>query len=88
MKEKVLTFYDSDGIINTYNLTDPDLTYFLFNTTFEEDSFLDEYLLKFFHKDVGYDLNYGDRKSERFYMIKMLENKKDLKKNKTWCFEI
>ena len=28
----ILTFHDSDGLGITYTLTDPDLTYFLFNT--------------------------------------------------------
>ena len=44
--EKCLTFSDSEGKVKTYKLTEPDLNYFLFDTTFEIDSFLDEALKK------------------------------------------
>ena len=47
IKRKYIKLYDSDGIVHTYNITDPDVTYFLFNTTLETDSFLDESLLNF-----------------------------------------
>ena len=34
MKEKPLTFYDSDGIVNTFKLTDPDPKYFFVKQDF------------------------------------------------------
>ena len=75
MKEKYLAFFDSDGRVNTFKLNCPDLNYFLSNTKFEKDSFLDEDLIKRSYKYAGLDLNYSDRKSDRCYMIKLLKIK-------------
>ena len=58
---------------------------FLSNTMFENDSFTDADLLKSFYWDVGYDLKYGDKKSDRNYKIKLLEKRGE--KNKKRFFE-
>ena len=41
-KEKFITFDDSDGIVYTHKLRDPDPNYFLSQTTFKVDSLIDE----------------------------------------------
>ena len=46
----MLTFYHGDGIVNTNNITDPNLKCFLSKTTFEKDSFLDEIFKKCFQR--------------------------------------
>ena len=51
------TVHDSDGIVNNYNLTDPDPNYFLSNAIFKKFSFVDEFSSETFHKDAVYDLN-------------------------------
>ena len=54
---------------NTYNLNDPDLSYFITNTHLDKEihnvSIIDQFL-----NDVKYDINYGDKKSDRYHFIK------------------
>ena len=46
---------------STYDLNDPDLRHFLSNTTLKDCNFFDERLIGGFCKDVGYDLNNGEK---------------------------
>ena len=58
---------------NTYNLNDPDLSYFTTYTQLDKE-IQNENLIYNFLKDMKYDLNYGDKKSKRYYFIKDLIN--------------
>ena len=58
---------------NSYNLNDPDLQYFITNIQFDKQinnwgSFYN------FLNDMKYDLNYGDKKSNRYQLIKELQD--------------
>ena len=65
----------------TYNLTGPDLNYFLIIVLFTDDEFV-EHLQEISHKPVGYDSKYENKKSYRYYIIKLLENnKRNLKRS-------
>ena len=55
---------------NTYNLNDPDLSYFITYTQLDKE--IQENLIYNFLKDMKYDLNYGDKKSSRYNIIKYL----------------
>ena len=59
---------------NTYNLNDPDLSYFITNTHLDKEinklHVIDQFL-----NDVKYDINYGDKKSDRYHFIKDLRRK-------------
>ena len=58
LEESYLTFYDSDGIVNTCNLTDRDPNLTLSSTTLEKkNSFLDDGLIKGFYNDQSVDWN-------------------------------
>ena len=54
---------------NTYNLNDPDLSYFITYTQLDKE-IQNENLIYNFLKDMNYDLNYGDKKSNRYNFIK------------------
>ena len=56
---------------NTYNLNDPDLSYFITYTQLDKE-IQNENLIYNFLKDMKYDLNYGDKKSSRYNIIKYL----------------
>ena len=56
---------------NTYNLNDSGLWYFITNTQIEEEIH-NENLIHQFLKDMNFNLNYGDKKSTRYYIIKDL----------------
>ena len=56
---------------NTYYLNDPDLSNFITNTQLDKE-IQNENLIYNFLKDMKYDLNYGDKKSKRYYFIKDL----------------
>ena len=59
---------------NTYYLNDPDLSYFITNTQIDKiPQNID--LLYSFLNDMKYDINYGDKKSNRYFLIKVLINK-------------
>ena len=68
---KVSTMTFENG--NTYNLNDPDLSYFITNTQLDK-GIQNKNLIYNFLKDMKYDLNYGDKKSKRYYFIKDLIN--------------
>ena len=69
IKGSTMTFENG----NTYNLNDPDLQYFMTNTQIDKEIH-NENLIYNFLKDMKYNINYGDKKSHRFYFIKaMLE---------------
>ena len=56
---------------NTYNLNDPDLSYFITYTQLDKET-QNENLIYNFLKDMKYDLNYGDKKSSKYNIIKYL----------------
>ena len=59
------------GTGNIYDLNDPGLQYFITNTQFDrETNNLETYYS--FLIDNKYDMNYGDKKSTRYYFIKQL----------------
>ena len=69
IKGSTITFENG----NTYNLNDPDLQYFMTNTQIDKEIH-NENLIHSFLKDMKYNLNYGDKKSKRYYFIKDLIN--------------
>ena len=69
IKSSTITFENG----NTYNLNDPDLQYFMTNTQIDKEIH-DENLIHSFFNDMKYNLNYGDKKSKRYYFIKDLIN--------------
>ena len=70
IKNYTLTFLSSG---NKYNLKDPDLQYFMTNTQIDKEIH-NENLIHSFLNDMKYNLNYGDKKSKRYYFIKNLIN--------------
>ena len=63
--------------INTkheYDLTDPNLEYFLNNSNLERDQITNFDLIFYFSIDMNYDINQGDKRSERYKLIKDLYN--------------
>ena len=76
-----MTFYDSDGLGNTYKKPDPDPNHFLCCESFTDDNFFGADLIKRFCKDVGKDPIYVDKVSNSYQMIKMLEHEKKTEKN-------
>ena len=56
---------------NAYNLNRSDLSYFSTNSTSKDGSFVNEALVGSLCKDVGYDLIYGDKKSDKYKTIHM-----------------
>ena len=69
IKGSTMTFENG----NTYNLNNPDLSYFITYTQLDKE-IQNEKLIYNFLKDMKYDLNYGDKKSKRYYFIKDLIN--------------
>ena len=69
IKGSTMTFENG----NTYNLNNPDLSYFITYTQLDKE-IQNEKLIYNFLKDMKYDLNYGDKKSKRYYFIKNLIN--------------
>ena len=67
IKGSTMTFENG----NTYNLNDPDLSYFITYTQLDKE-IQNENLIYKFLKDMKYDLNYGDKKSSRYNIIKYL----------------
>ena len=55
---------------NTYNLNDPDLSYFINNTQIDKE-IQNENLNYNVLKDMKYDLSYGDKKSKSFISLKI-----------------
>ena len=56
---------------NSYDLSDPDLQYFITNTQFDKPINNWDSIYNFLN-DMKYDLNYGDKKSIRYQFIKEL----------------
>ena len=69
IKGSTITFENG----NTYNLNDPDRQYFMTNTQIDKEIH-NENLIHSFLNDMKYNLNYGDKKSKRYYFIKDLIN--------------
>ena len=67
IKGSTMTFENG----NTYNLNDPDLSYFITYTQLDKE-IKNENLIYNFLKDMKYDLNYGDKKSSRYNIMKYL----------------
>ena len=68
IKGSTMTFENG----NTYNLSDPDLPYFITYTQLDKE-IQNENLIYNFLKDMKYDLNYGDKKVwSRYNIIKFL----------------
>ena len=68
IKNTTLTFLGSGNI---YNINDPDLQYFITNTKFDKQTNNLDTLYSFLN-DMKYNINYGDKKSTRYYFIKGL----------------
>ena len=62
---------------NSYDLSDPDLQYFITNTQFDEQINNWDSIYNFLN-DMKYDLNYGDKKSIRYQFIKELYSRYQL----------
>ena len=69
IKGSTMTFQNG----NTYNLNDPDLSYFITNAHLDTHP-QNANLISSFLNDMNYDINYGDKKSKRYYFIKDLSN--------------
>ena len=62
---------------NSYDLSDPDLQYFITNTQFDKPINNWGPIYNFLN-DMKYDLNYGDKKSIRYQFIKELYSRYQL----------
>ena len=69
IKGSTITFENG----NTYNLNDPDLSYFITNAQLDTQP-QNVNLIYSFLNDMKYNINYGDKKSKRYYFIKDLIN--------------
>ena len=69
IKGSTLTYQNG----NTYNLNDPDLSNFITNTQIDKKPQNIDLIYSFLN-DMKYNLNYGDKKSKRYYFIKDLIN--------------
>ena len=69
IKGSTITFENG----NTYNLNDPDLQYFITNAQLDTQP-QNVNLIYSFLNDMKYNINYGDKKSKRYYFIKDLIN--------------
>ena len=69
IKGSTITFENG----NTYNLNDPDLQCFITNAQLDTQP-QNVNLIYSFLNDMKYNINYGDKKSKRYYFIKDLIN--------------
>ena len=69
IKGSTMTFENG----NTYNLNDPDLSYFITNAQLDTQP-QNVNLIYSFLNDKKYNINYGDKKSKRYYFINDLIN--------------
>ena len=67
IKNTTLTFLGSGNI---YDLNDPDLQYFITNTQFDKQINNLGTIFNFLN-DMNYDINYGDKKSKRYFLLKI-----------------
>ena len=58
---------------NTYTLNDPDLSNFITNTQIDKITQNSNIIYSFLN-DMKYNINYGDKKSRRYYLIKAMFN--------------
>ena len=70
IKNNTLTFLSSG---NKYNLNYPDLQYFITNAQIDTQP-QNVNIIHSFLNDMKYNINYGDKKSKRYYFIKDLIN--------------
>ena len=70
IKNNTLTFLGSG---NKYILNDPDLSYFITNAQLDTHPQNVNLIYSFLY-DMKYNINYGDKKSKRYYFIKDLIN--------------
>ena len=68
IKGSTLTFLSNN---NMYNLNDPDLSYFISNAQ-QDTQTQNVNLIYSFLNDMKNNINYGDKKSKRYYFIKDL----------------
>ena len=68
IKNTTLTFLGSGNI---YDLNDPDLQYFITNTKFDREVNTKNIIYSFLN-DKNYNINFGDKKSMRYYFVKNL----------------
>ena len=55
---------------NSYNLSDPDLQYFMFITKFDRE--INNKIISFsFSNDMNYSINYRDKKLIRYFLLKI-----------------
>ena len=73
IKGSTMTFENG----NSYDLSDPDLQYFITNTQFDKPINNWDSIYNFLN-DMKYDLNYGDEKSIRYQFIKELYSRYQL----------
>ena len=73
IKGSTMTFENG----NSYDLSDPDLQYFITNTQFDKQINNWDSIYNFLN-DMKYDLNYGDKKSIRYQFIKELYSRYQL----------
>ena len=79
IKGSTLTYQNG----NTYNLNDPDLSNFITNTQIDKIPQNIDLIFSFLN-DMKYNLNYGDKKSKRYYFIKDLINQYIYIENPNW----
>ena len=79
IKNTTLTFLRSGNI---YDLTDPDLQYFITNTQFDKQINNLGTIFNFLY-DMNYDINYGDKKSKIYFFIKDLINQYTYQKSQS-----
>ena len=70
IKNNTLTFLSSG---NKYNLKDPDLSYFITNAQLDTQP-QNVKLIYSFLNDMNFNINFGDKKSKRYYFINDLIN--------------
>ena len=70
IKNTILTFL---GCGNIYNLNDPDLQYFITNTKLDRE-INNKNISYSFLNDMNYNINYGHKKSMRYFVIKDFHN--------------
>ena len=61
------------GSGNIYDLNDPDLQYFITNTKLDRE-IDNKNIIYSFLNDMNYNINYGDKKSMRYFFIEDLHN--------------
>ena len=68
---------------NSYDLTEPNLEYFLNNPNLQRDQITNFEIILYFSLDMNYDTNQGDKRSERYKLIKDLYKQYSFKSEPT-----